>query len=122
MSPTTAAASIIRYILIGISLLFLAAVLAAPLATVFAVALSKGLQGYVGALADPDTRAAIRITLTVAAIIVPLNTLFGVAAAWAIAKFEFRGKSFLITLIDLPIAVSPVVAGLVFVLMFGANG
>jgi sulfate transport system permease protein len=115
-------AVILRWILIGTSLTFLAALLFAPLATVFAMALRKGIVLYLKNLTDPDTRAAIRLTLTVAAVVVPLNTVFGLAAAWCIAKFEFKGKSFLLTLIDLPLAVSPVIAGMVFLLLFGLQG
>jgi len=118
----TVVGSVVKYVLIGLSLAFLAALLFAPLATVFATALSKGWAMYFESFKDEDTLAAIRLTLTVAAIVVPVNTVFGIAAAWAIAKFEFRGKSFLITLIDLPIAVSPVISGLVYVLLFGAQG
>jgi sulfate transport system permease protein len=114
--------SIIRWTLITVSLLFLSAVLIAPLATVFAVALSKGLSAYTESFADPDTVSAIRLTLLTVLVVVPLNTVFGLAASWAIAKFEFRGKSFLITLIDLPLAVSPVIAGMLFVLLFGLHG
>jgi sulfate transport system permease protein len=118
----TILSSVIKYTFIGLSLTFLAALLFAPLATVFATALSKGWSMYFESFKDEDTLAAIRLTLTVAAIVVPMNTIFGVAAAWAIAKFEFRGKSFLITLIDVPIAISPVISGLVYVLLFGAQG
>jgi sulfate transport system permease protein len=118
----TVVSSLAKYVMIGLSLAFLAALLFAPLATVFATALSKGWEMYFESFKDEDTLAAIRLTLTVAAIVVPVNTVFGIAAAWAIAKFEFRGKSFLITLIDLPIAVSPVISGLVYVLLFGAQG
>lgn len=107
---------------IAVSLLFLAALLFAPLVMVFATALSKGVLPYLQSFQDADTVAAIRLTLVTAAIVVPLNTVFGIAAAWAIAKFEFRGKSVLITLIDLPIAVSPVIAGLIYVLLFGIQG
>jgi sulfate transport system permease protein len=114
--------ALVRWMLIGISLAFLGALLAAPLAAVFSVALAKGWQAYFQSFGDPDTRAAIRLTLLTAAAVVPLNTLFGITAAWCIAKFEFRGKSFLITLIDLPLAVSPVVSGLIYVLLFGLNG
>ena len=114
--------SVVRWLFIAVSLTFLAAVLLAPLATVFAMALAKGLQAYLRSFADPDTAAAIRLTLTTALVVVPINTMFGLAAAWAIAKFEFRGKSILITLIDLPLAISPVIAGLVFVLLFGLHG
>jgi len=93
-----------------------------PLAAVFAQALQSGWHAYLAAIKDPDSLASVRVTLTTAAIAVPLNLAFGVAAAWAIAKFEFVGKSLLITLIDLPFAVSPVIAGLIFVLLFGAKG
>lgn len=101
---------------------FLALFLVVPLAAVFTEALRKGLGVYWESLADPTALAAIRLTLLTAAISVPANLIFGLAAAWAIAKFEFRGKSLLITLIDLPFAVSPVVSGLIFVLLFGLNG
>jgi sulfate transport system permease protein len=114
--------AIVRWAFIAVSLAFLAAVLLAPLATVFVMALSKGIAAYLHSFSDPDTAAAIRLTLITAAVVVPINTVFGLAAAWAIAKFEFRGKSILITLIDLPLAVSPVIAGLVFVLLFGLQG
>jgi sulfate transport system permease protein len=109
-------------VLIAGALLFLALFLGLPLLIVFTEALSKGFAAYSAAINDPIAWAAIRLTLLVAAIAVPLNLVFGVAAAWAIAKFEFRGKSALITLIDLPFAVSPVIAGLVFILLFGSNG
>src|SRR5215510_12316558 len=118
----TFSSSLIKGTFIGVSLLFLAALLFAPLVTVFAAAFSKGVLPYLATLRDSDTAAAIRLTLTVAAIVVPVNTIFGVAAAWAIAKFEFKGKSVLLTLIDLPLAVSPVVSGLIYVLLFGAQG
>ena len=111
-----------RGFLIAVSVAFLGLLLLAPLATVLAQALSKGFATYFHSFADTDTRAAIKLTLLTAAIVVPLNTIFGIAAAWAIAKFEFKGKSLLITLIDLPFAISPVIAGLVFVLLFGAHG
>jgi sulfate transport system permease protein len=114
--------TIVKFLFIGLSLLFLAALLFAPLITVFAAALEKGFELYFSNFQDSDTQAAIRLTLTVAAIVVPINTIFGIAAAWAIAKFEFRGKSVLITLIDLPIAVSPVISGLIYVLLFGIQG
>jgi sulfate transport system permease protein len=107
--------------LLVVALVFLAVILIAPLIVVFFEAFSRGLMVYFEALAMPDTMAALRLTLLVAAIAVPLNLVFGIAAAWAIAKFDFRGKSFLLTLIDLPFAVSPVVSGLIFVLLFGAN-
>jgi len=112
----------VRWTLITISLVFLAALLLAPLATVFTAALEKGFQAYLDSFTDPDTRSAIVLTLKTAAIVVPLNTLFGLTASWCVAKFEFRGKSFLITLIDLPLAVSPVISGLVYVLLFGLQG
>ena len=118
----TRAAALTRWTLIGLSLTFLTALLLAPLTAVFAMAFEKGVEAYRAAIADPDTAAAIRLTLTTALIVVPLNTLFGIAASWAIAKFEFRGKSFLVTLIDLPLAVSPVISGLIYVLLFGAQG
>jgi sulfate transport system permease protein len=114
--------SLVRWAFITVSLLFLAALLFAPLATVFVMALDRGIDAYIASFRDTDTGAAIRLTLTTALIVVPLNTIFGVAAAWAIAKFEFRGKSFLVTLIDLPLAVSPVISGLVYVLLFGLQG
>jgi sulfate transport system permease protein len=107
--------------LLTVALVFLAVILIAPLVVVFFEAFSRGIGVYLDALALPDTMAALRLTLLVAAIAVPINLVFGIAAAWAIAKFDFRGKSFLLTLIDLPFAVSPVVSGLIFVLLFGAN-
>jgi sulfate transport system permease protein len=112
----------IRWTLTGAVLLFLALFLFVPLASVFAQALEKGLGAYIDAIREPDALAAIKLTLLAAAISVPLNLVFGVAAAWAIAKFDFRGKSLLTTLIDLPFSVSPVIAGLIFVLMFGLQG
>jgi sulfate transport system permease protein len=115
-------APFVRWLLIGVSLLFVLAFLLLPLVNVFAQAFSKGLVPYWKALVDPDTLAAIKLTLIVAGISVPLNTLFGVAAAWAIAKFNFRGKALLNSLIDLPFSVSPVVAGLMFVILFGLQG
>jgi sulfate transport system permease protein len=114
--------SLTRWAFISVSLLFLAALLLAPLATIFVMAFEKGIHAYFASFADPDTAAALRLTLTSALVVVPLNTVFGLAASWAIAKFEFRGKSFLITLIDLPLAISPVISGLVFVLLFGLHG
>jgi len=110
-----------RAVLIGISMVFLALFLILPLVTVFAEALRKGGGEFVAALGEADTLAAIRLTLLVAVIAVPLNLIFGVAAAWAIAKFEFKGKAFLTTLIDLPFSVSPVISGLVYILLFGAG-
>lgn len=112
----------VKWLLIAVAGAFLGVFLLLPLVNVFAQALAKGWAVAGGNLADPDTRAAIRLTLTVAAICVPLNVAFGVAAAWAVAKFEFRGKALLITLIDLPFSVSPVVAGLIYVLLFGLQG
>ena len=112
----------VRALLIGAALGFLGLFLVLPLATVFSEALAKGAWAYREAIREPTALAAMRLTLLVAAISVPLNAVFGVAAAWAIAKFDFRGKSLLITAIDLPLAVSPVVSGLIFVLLFGAQG
>ncbi|TAL05469.1 MAG: sulfate ABC transporter permease subunit CysW [Porticoccaceae bacterium] len=112
----------VRWLLIATALLFLLSFLLLPLIAIFAEALRNGVGVYWQALQDPDARAAIRLTLLVAAIAVPLNLVFGVSAAWAIAKFEFRGKTLLTTLIDLPFSVSPVVTGLIYVLMFGAQG
>ncbi len=111
-----------KWAIIAVAVGFLALFLLLPLVVVFMEALRKGWATYLEAFADPDAQAAIRLTLTVAAIAVPLNIVFGIAASWAIAKFEFQGKSLLITLIDLPFSVSPVVSGLVFVLLFGAQG
>jgi sulfate transport system permease protein len=112
----------LRRTLVGTALLFLGLFLALPLATVFLQAFSGGWRVYLDAIREPAALSAIRLTLLVAAISVPVNAAFGVAAAWAITKFDFRGKSLLITAIDLPFAVSPVVSGLVFVLLFGAQG
>jgi sulfate/thiosulfate transport system permease protein len=112
----------VRLLLIGMALIFMFLFLVLPLAAVFAEALRKGWGAYFEALKEPDAWSAIRLTLITALIAVPLNLLFGIAAAWAIAKYEFRGKSFLTTLIDLPFSVSPVVAGLIYVLVFGAQG
>ena len=111
-----------KWVLISIALAFSFIFLLLPLVNVFAQALAYGLLHYWKSLAQPDSVAAIRLTLLVAAITVPLNVLFGLAAAWAIAKFEFAGKPILITLIDLPFSVSPVVAGLMFVVLFGLQG
>ncbi|WP_058833547.1 sulfate ABC transporter permease subunit CysW [Luteimonas abyssi] len=112
----------LRRLLIGAVLLFLAIFLGLPLAVVFSQAFAGGWQTFVAALSDPDAQAAIRLTLLVAAIAVPLNVAFGLAAAWALTRFRFRGKSILVSLIDLPFSVSPVVAGLVLVLLFGSQG
>jgi sulfate transport system permease protein len=110
-----------RWSLIFISLVFLSLILLLPMAAVFVEAFRKGAGAFLEALQDDETFIAIKLTLLVAAISVPLNLVFGVAGAWAIAKFEFKGKAFLTTLIDLPFSVSPVIAGLVFVLLFGSN-
>lgn len=112
----------LRWLISGMALTFLALFLVVPLAAVFTEALRLGVGTYLASFHDADAWSAIGLTLQVAGIAVPLNLVFGVAAAWAIAKFEFRGKSLLITLIDLPFAVSPVITGLIFVLVFGANG
>ena len=111
-----------RSILIGIALLYIIVVVVLPLGVVFVEAFKAGLGAWAEAVIEPDARAAIRLTLLVAAIAVPLNVLFGIAASWAIAKHDFRGKAILLSLIDLPFSVSPVVSGLVYVLLFGAQG
>jgi sulfate transport system permease protein len=113
---------VIRIVIVTLAVLFLLVFVVLPLVVVFASAFSKGVMAYFAALAEPEALSAIRLTLLIAAISVTLNLVFGVVAAWAIAKFEFRGKTFLITLIDLPFSVSPVISGLVFVLLFGAQG
>ncbi|MFC4621111.1 sulfate ABC transporter permease subunit CysW [Comamonas nitrativorans] len=118
----TTEAAWIRWLLIGLSLAFLLLFLVLPLAAVFTEALRQGWDAYLDGLREPDAWSAIKLTLLTAIIAVPLNLVFGVAAAWCIAKFEFRGKAFLVTLIDLPFSISPVVAGLMYVLVFGANG
>ena len=120
-SGTTEAAWV-RWVLLTLALGFMFLFLVLPLAAVFTEALRKGFDAYFEAFKEPDAWAAIRLTLITAAIAVPLNLVFGVSAAWAIAKYEFRGKAFLTTLVDLPFSVSPVVAGLIYVLMFGAQG
>ncbi|MBN8964713.1 MAG: sulfate ABC transporter permease subunit CysW [Rhizobiales bacterium] len=114
--------ALVRWSIVVVSLAFLTVFLMLPLAVVFIQAFSKGIAPYLGALTHPDALAAIRLTLLVAAISVSLNLVFGLAAAWAITKFEFPGKGVLITLIDLPFSISPVISGLVFVLLFGAQG
>jgi sulfate transport system permease protein len=111
-----------RYVLIALAIAFLTIFVVLPLALVFAQAFSRGVGAYVAALGDPEAWSAIRLTLSVAAISVSLNLAFGLVAAWAVTKFEFRGKTLLISLIDLPFSVSPVISGLVFVLLFGAQG
>jgi sulfate transport system permease protein len=118
----TAERKVVRWTLIGIALVFLALVLLLPLALVFSQAFAKGLPAYWEAIKEPDALSAAKLTLLVASIAVPANLVFGVAAAWCISKFEFRGKNVLITLIDLPFAVSPVISGMIFVLLFGAQG
>jgi sulfate/thiosulfate transport system permease protein len=112
----------VRWLLIAITIAFLSLFLFIPLAAVFTEALSKGFDLYLAAIVEEDALSSMKLTLIAAAIAVPLNLVFGVAAAWAIAKFEFKGKSVLITLIDLPFAVSPVIAGLIYVLIFGLQG
>ncbi|MGH8302215.1 MAG: sulfate ABC transporter permease subunit CysW [Steroidobacteraceae bacterium] len=118
----TIVSALSRRALIGTSMAFLAALLLAPLAIVFASAFHDGVQRYFHTFADQDAQAAIRLTLLTALVVVPVNTVFGLAAAWAIAKFEFHGKSLVLTLIDLPVAVSPVISGMLFVLLFGMRG
>jgi sulfate transport system permease protein len=112
----------IKIVVLGVSLGFFVLFLLMPLIAVFVEAFRRGWATYMAALTEPDAFSAIRLTLLIAAIAVPVNLLFGIAAAWAITKFDFRGKQFLITLIDLPFSVSPVISGLVFVLVFGAQG
>ena len=112
----------IKWLLIGLSVAFMVGFLILPLVTVFVEALRKGGEVYLAAITEPDAVSAIKLTLIAAAIAVPLNLVFGVSAAWAIAKFDFRGKSLLITLIDLPFSVSPIVVGLIYVLVFGLQG
>jgi sulfate transport system permease protein len=111
-----------RSLLIGIALLYILIVLVLPLGVVFVEAFKAGISGWLEAVGEPDAQAAIKLTVLVAAIAVPLNMIFGVAAAWAIAKHDFRGKPVLLSLIDLPFSVSPVVSGLIYVLLFGAQG
>jgi sulfate transport system permease protein len=120
--PLTRGARAVRVLLLCISFGFLGLLLLAPLGAVLAQALAKGFGEWFASLQEPDTVSSIKLTLLTAAIVVPANTLFGISAAWAIARFEFRGKSLLVTLIDLPFAVSPVIAGLVLVFLFGAQG
>ncbi len=128
LTPRLSATSVVdeappaRRLLIALTVGFLALFLLAPLLVVVVEASRKGFEGYISALADPDARAAVALTLLIAGIVVPLNAGFGLCAAWAISKFEFGGKQVLVTLIDLPFSVSPVVSGLVFVLLFGAQG
>ena len=112
----------VRWLLVGLALAYLGLFLVLPLASVYVQALAKGVAPFLAAIVDPDALAAIRLTILVAAIAVPCNALFGLAASWAVAKFDFTGKSLLVTLIDLPFSVSPVVSGLIYVLLFGAHG
>jgi len=118
----TSEAPWVRRLLIGVALAFLTLFLFVPLVAVFFEAFKKGWDVYLAAIIEPDARSAIGLTLTAAAISVPLNLVFGISAAWAIAKFDFRGKNLLLTLIDLPFSVSPVIAGLIYVLVFGLQG
>jgi sulfate transport system permease protein len=113
---------VVRGVLIAIVVAFLGLFLLVPLAAVFVEGLARGVEAYSAAILEPDALAALRLTLLAAAIAVPLNVVFGICAGWAIGKFQFRGKQFLLTLIDLPFAVSPVIAGMVFVLLFGRQG
>jgi len=121
-SRTSAGNPFIRWLLIGSALVFLALFLVAPLLTVFVEAFAKGWSAYKTAIAEPDALSSIYLTLMAAAVAVPVNTMFGIAAAWSITKFDFIGKNVLVTLLDLPFAVSPIISGLIFVLMFGAQG
>ncbi|MGA2332464.1 MAG: sulfate ABC transporter permease subunit CysW [Syntrophales bacterium] len=113
---------LVRWLMIGTALLFLGLFLFIPLAALFSQAIEKGMDAYLAAIREPDAISAIQLTVVVAAISVPLNLIFGVMAAWAIAKFEFPGKSLIITLIDLPFTVSPIISGMVYVLIFGLQG
>src|SRR5215470_16843274 len=121
-SRATTEPAAVRVLLILLAVLFLAVFLVVPLMAVFAQALEKGWAAYTAALGEPMARAALKLTLLVAFVAVPLNALFGVAAAWAVAKFEFPGKTLLVTLIDLPFGVSPVISGMIFILLFGRQG
>ena len=118
----TTETALVRWILIATGITFIVVVLVLPLISVFMEALRGGLATFFASVANKDTWQAVRLTLLVAGIAVPLNTIFGLAAAWAVAKFDFRGKSLLVTLIDLPFSVSPVISGLIYVLLYGANG
>src|SRR5690348_11136739 len=121
-TAATGEPAVVRWILIGVAVLFLALFVFLPLAIVFSQAFAKGIGVYWASLRTPEALSAIRLTLLAAGIAVPLNLVFGVAAAWAIAKFRFPGRNFLLTLIDLPFAVSPVISGMIYVLVFGAQG
>jgi sulfate transport system permease protein len=122
VTRATSESRVVRWTLIAIALAFLAVALVIPLALVFSEAVAKGLPAYWAAITEPDALSAAKLTLLVALVAVPLNMVFGVAAAWCITKFEFPGKNVLITLIDLPFAVSPVISGMIFILLFGAHG
>src|SRR5215210_6819488 len=122
VTRATGESRLVRWILITIALAFLALVLLVPLVLVFSQAFAKGRATYWEAITEPDALSAAKLTLLVASIAVPLNVVFGIAAAWCITKFQFAGKNILITLIDLPFAVSPVISGMIFVLLFGAHG
>jgi sulfate/thiosulfate transport system permease protein len=121
-NPAASDSPLVKWIIITISLTFFASFLLLPLVAVFVEAFKKGWEVYLKAIVEPDALSAMRLTLLAAAFAVPLNVIFGIAAAWAIAKHDFRGKQFLITLIDLPFSVSPVIAGLIYVLVFGLQG
>lgn len=121
-NTATRESAAVKWLIVSVSLLFFAAFLLLPLVTVFVEALRRGWDVYLAAIIEPDALSAVKLTLLAAVIAVPLNLVFGVSAAWAIARFEFRGKQFLITLIDLPFSVSPVVAGLIYILLFGSQG
>jgi sulfate transport system permease protein len=121
-NPAAADSPLSKWVIITVALTFFAAFLLLPLFAVFVEAFKKGWEAYIRAIIEPDAMSAMRLTLFAAAVAVPLNVAFGIAAAWAIAKHDFRGKQFLITLIDLPFSVSPVIAGLIYVLVFGAQG
>lgn len=121
-APAAGESAAVRWTLLGVALAFLALTLLLPLVLVFVQALAKGLPAYWEAIREPDALSAAKLTLLIAAIAVPLNLVFGVAAAWCISKFDFPGRNLLVTLIDLPFAVSPVISGLIFVLLFGAHG
>jgi sulfate transport system permease protein len=122
LSNATREPAWVRWLLIGVAMTFLSLFLFVPLVSVFYEAFKKGFDVYKAAVTDPDAISAIKLTLIAAGIAVPLNLVFGVAASWAIAKFDFRGKNLVLTLIDLPFSVSPVIAGLIFVLVFGLQG
>ncbi|MET0182696.1 MAG: sulfate ABC transporter permease subunit CysW [Caulobacterales bacterium] len=113
---------VVAGVVIGIAVIVVALVLFLPLIAVFAEAFRSGIEAYVAGITEPDAVSAIKLTLTVTAIVVPLNTIFGIATAWAVTKFEFWGKSALMTLVDLPFSISPVISGLIYVLVFGAHG